>query len=59
MKECRHKFQPRYSREWSTDVADVANTVSKWSGLDGRAYLKKETYVYDICIKCGKTRCQR
>ncbi|KKK90489.1 hypothetical protein LCGC14_2722500 [marine sediment metagenome] len=53
MKECKHKFEPRYSKEWSTDVKDTVSSKAAWRGLDGRAYLKKETYVCDICIKCG------
>ena len=55
-RECKHNFQPRYNREWSTDVRDVANTTSRWRNLNGRAYLQKETYLHDICIKCGKKK---
>lgn len=56
MKECKHKFQPRYNRKWSTDIKDVAGTIAKWDNLNGMAYLQKETYIYDICIKCGETK---
>ncbi len=59
MKECKHHFQPRYNREWSTDIKDVVKFKAKWKNLDGRAYLQKETYICDICIKCGETRCQQ
>ena len=53
MRECKHNFQPRYSREWSTDISDVAYAKGKWEGLDGKAYLRKEIYICDICTKCG------
>ncbi|KKL82130.1 hypothetical protein LCGC14_1987890 [marine sediment metagenome] len=53
MAECKHKFQPRYSRKWTSDVQEAATTKCAWSGLDGRSYLKEEMYVCDICIKCG------
>lgn len=56
MRECKHTFQPRYNREWSTDVRDVAKSKAGWRNLDGKAYLRKETYLYDICIKCGEKR---
>ena len=57
MKECKHNFQPRYNREWSTDILDVVTAKQgRWTGLDGLSYLRKETYVYDICVKCGETR---
>ena len=58
MRQCKHKFQPRYNREWSTAIKDVVTAgVSKASGLYGDAYLQKETYVYDICIRCGEIIC--
>ena len=56
MNKCKHKFQPRYSREWLTDVRDVVKSKAAWNGLDGNAYLRKETYIYDICVKCGEIK---
>ncbi len=57
---CRHKFKPRYDREWTTTLADIIKRPNlkrfKLSeGCDSDIYLKKETYIYDICVKCGKT----
>ena len=56
--EHKHKFQPRYSKEWSTDLADIMDVESargiEFTGRSDR-YLKKQIYVYDICVKCGKT----
>lgn len=56
MKKCNHKFQPRYNRKWSTDIQEVVKSKVAWEGLDGRAYLQEETYVCDICIKCGEKK---
>ena len=57
MKECKHKFKPRYNKEWTSPVVEIMKTpgLRKISGAqDSEIYLKKETYIYDICVKCGK-----
>lgn len=53
---CRHKFQPRYDKEWSTALQDcIASNRIKNANFKNmeEPYLRKETYVFDICIKCG------
>ena len=57
MKKCKHKFQPRYNRKWSTDVNDVVKHCGHAKGLYGEPYLKEETYIHDICVKCGEIKC--
>ena len=56
IKECKHKFKPRYNKEWSNTLVEILKTpgLKKCSGGDDKIYLKKETYIYDICVKCGK-----
>ncbi len=55
---CKHKFQPRYSKEWSTILTDMCGHKVKANRIADEAltpYLKKETYIHDICVKCGTT----
>ena len=55
---CKHKFKPRYNRKWSTTFTDAVNSTGH-QGADISAsvkpYLKEETYVGDVCVKCGMT----
>ena len=56
MKECRHKFKPRYNKTWSTVLEGLAEVSgvkvkSAFKGFD--PYLKSEAYIHDICVKCG------
>ncbi len=54
MSKCRHKYRPRYSRTWSTDLLDLVTCrASRGKNLTGEPYLQKETYICDICVKCG------
>ena len=56
---CKHKYQPRYSRKWSTAIKDVLATLNgKFSGkvINPDPYLQEETYIHDICVKCGDIR---
>jgi len=56
MKECKHKFKARYDKEWSTCLRDIiisGRNVKRVKNGD-EPYLQKETYIYDICVKCGK-----
>ena len=55
---CKHKFEPRYDEEYSTGLNDVVESQHRSTELDvGGAvctsYLKKRTYIHDICVKCG------
>ena len=51
MKECKHKFKPRYDEvETLINITHTKNI----SGEDLRNLLIKKVYVKDICIKCGK-----
>lgn len=55
---CKHKFRPRYNRKWSTLMNDIVTkgiSVDHMKGYPGEPYLKEETYIYDICMKCGTT----
>ncbi len=51
-------MQPRYSRKWSTGLKDAIDSGRQQS-LSGAlpdltaGYVQEETYIYDICIKCG------
>ena len=63
MKECKHRFQPRYNREWSTMMKDIVSSKNELKANASHCnpsepYLFRETYIYDICVKCGETRCQ-
>jgi len=55
MKECKHKFRPRYDRVWTTVVGEIiargGKVTKAYDGLE--PYVKSETYVHDICVKCG------
>jgi len=58
MNPCKHKFEPRYDRRWSTAMSDMASLVKyslKIESFCNDKYLKEEIYVYDICVKCGIT----
>lgn len=54
---CKHKFQPRYNRKWSTALKDLLDAGLSLTSLGGHAkpYLAEETYVCDVCTKCGAT----
>jgi hypothetical protein len=63
MKECKHEFQPRYSKIWTTVAEEATKALNpatagktKIHSASQTPYLKSETYVYDICVKCGATR---
>jgi ribosomal protein L37AE/L43A len=60
-KMCKHKFEPRYHSEYTTKIADcLASTDAKFDincyASGGEVFLKKQTYIWDICPKCGQTR---
>ncbi len=60
MKQCKHKFQPRYDEVWSTYFLDAAEhgqefKVKYEGGATLKPYMKKKTYICDICVKCGAT----
>lgn len=58
MKQCKHKFQPRYDRKWSTALNDLLachEAIKMVEAPSNTPYLKEETYVFDICVKCGNT----
>jgi hypothetical protein len=56
---CKHKFQARFDRRWSTAINDVLTCdkdVTKIHGCTGEEpYLKEEIYVKDVCVRCGDT----
>ena len=59
MKPCKHKYQPRYNKVWSTPHNDYVSSGhhGKIEGHDiFNSYLKSETYIHDICIKCGDVK---
>ena len=58
----RHKFQPRYSKEWSTVMKDAAENGCDFNAKSSSErhvesinapYLQKKTYIFDICVNCG------
>lgn len=54
----KHRFYPRYDRKWSTPMNDIVSSnknVTKVHGKANDSYLKEETYVFDICVRCGQT----
>ena len=56
MKQCSHKFKPRYTERWSTVIEELfgaGHKVETASDASLRPYLKEKTYIYDICTKCG------
>ena len=59
MKKCRHRFQPRYDRVWSTAIRDVMENAPGGGGIEMTQcnptdpYLASQTYLYDICVRCG------
>ncbi len=55
-KSDKHKFQPRFDRKWSTPMNDIVSSdknVTKVHGGSNDSYLKEQTYVRDVCVKCG------
>lgn len=56
MSECKHKFQPRYDKVWSTALNDIGQSSEiRLKSFSNEPYLKTQTYIYDICVKCGET----
>ena len=53
----KHKFKPRYNRKWSTTFTDaIKGSVSGNEIIAStKPYLQEETYVQDVCVKCGET----
>ena len=51
---CKHKYQPRYDEEWTTDATESVKMRAD-TKVKGKAqpYLKTKTYIHDICVKCG------
>jgi len=57
-KECKHKFKPRYTEIYSSVIEELSKTGSvrtSYPWQAGQRSLKEKRYIYDICIKCGKT----
>lgn len=53
IKECRHKFEPRYDEE-NVD-GSISISVQGYLDADGLRKLSViNKYIYDICTKCGK-----
>ena len=56
-KPCKHKFEPRYDKEYTTPFTEMmvhGYQAKKLYDTVNIPYLKKCTYVHDICKKCGK-----
>lgn len=61
-KDRKHKFRPRYDEEYSSLTEENLKLLAKTGGkisnsaspLMCERSLKRKTYIYDICIKCGK-----
>ena len=55
-KPCKHNYKPRYSREYQTPFAEALKETNgdlDFKSGDNDPYCCKETYVHDICVKCG------
>ena len=46
-----HRFEPRYDLVWPEGTKIKAATISSYAFDE----LKNKIYVYDICVRCGKT----
>ncbi|MHA1592374.1 MAG: hypothetical protein ACTSUP_07885 [Candidatus Heimdallarchaeaceae archaeon] len=56
-KPCKHKFQPRYDDKYVTVIEEILSkgqVIEQVGAPLAVPYLKEHTYIYDICIKCGK-----
>lgn len=53
-KEGKHKFKPRYDREPPKEIDTLEGSGSVRGFLEIIDSLTKETYIYDICVRCGK-----
>ncbi len=57
---CEHHFEPRYDVfEGQPDIGIAEagkfnNSCSAREFLDGVSNRKQTTYLFDICVKCGK-----
>lgn len=58
MKKCRHKYKPRYNRKWTTVLEQVIDKLKEFKlpNSAGTPYMCEETYIYDICVKCGDVK---
>ncbi len=59
MKQCKHKFTPRYNEIYSTPLLDLkkllsAHSCDKVKTEHNQPYLREKTYICDVCVKCGK-----
>jgi hypothetical protein len=56
MNECKpgkHKFEPRYDRVDSPYTRTInTETINPKAIIEA---LKDKIYIYDICVRCGKT----
>ena len=66
---CRHKFKPRYDS--GLKIAEPLKTLADkllsdncspevWAQFNKVVgqFKKTKIYIYDICVKCGETRCE-
>ncbi len=53
MKPCKHKFQARYDKVWTTDFAEAIKCMASAELVGDEPYLKSQTYIHDVCVRCG------
>jgi hypothetical protein len=58
-KPCKHQYQPRYNRTYTTLAIELLSKLNGTATIPPSAsepFVKTETYIHDICVKCGDTK---
>ena len=51
-KECKHKYEARYTEEPLMDKVEYEGAISS---KQLRELMIRKVYIHDICVKCGNT----
>jgi len=51
MKNCRHKFKPRYSKQIPNQFWEMMLRADSAQNIE---YPMEKIYECDVCVKCGK-----